>query len=53
MKVGDHEVFSYHLVQLVLLDNGNWYEDASNTSFVSDKALYPYEVSPCPNSGPF
>jgi hypothetical protein len=53
MRVGAREGLPYNSVKLVLLPNGNRYEVDSNTSFPSGKALYPFEILPCPNSDLF
>ncbi len=44
--------FAYHLVKLVQL-KGNTCEVTSNTFFSSGRALYQFEVVPCPNSDNF
>jgi hypothetical protein len=53
MRVGAHEDFSYHSVNLVLLANGSRYEVDSNRLFISGETLNSFEVLPCPNSGLF
>jgi hypothetical protein len=50
MRVGVRKGFSYHSAKLALLARGNRFGVDSNTAFLSGKALYPFEVLPCPNS---
>ncbi len=50
MRVGAREGFAHHSVKLVLLANGDRYEDDSNTFYQSGKALHLFEILPCPNS---
>jgi hypothetical protein len=50
MRVGACEGFPDHSIKLVSLANSNRYEVDSNTFFLSGKALYPFKLSPCPNS---
>jgi hypothetical protein len=53
VRVGVLKGFAYHSVKLVLLANGNRYEFDSNTIFLSDQALYPLKILPCPNADLF
>jgi hypothetical protein len=53
MKVGAREGFAYHSIKLVLLANVNRHEVDFNTFNLSGKALYPFKISPCPNSDLF
>ncbi len=51
MRVGAREGFTYNSVEPVLLIKGDRYKVDSNTFFPSGKAIYPFEILPCPNSG--
>jgi hypothetical protein len=50
MRVGAREGVAYHSIKLVLLTDSNRYDVGSTKQFLSCKALYPFEVLPCPNS---
>jgi MFS superfamily sulfate permease-like transporter len=53
MRVGAWKGFAYHSVKVVILANSNRYDVDSNKFFLGGKAVYPFEVSPCPNPGLF
>jgi hypothetical protein len=50
MRVGAREGFAYHSMKLVLLASGNRYKVEFNTFFLINKAVQPFNVSPCPSS---
>jgi hypothetical protein len=50
MRAGARKGFAYDSVRLVLLADSNRYGVDSNTFLLSDKALYLFELLPCPNS---